>query len=138
MTESPQRFERTVNEDEWKSTFWFDGPKFVTMWFNQFKKSYPSVVLVKTELRRYSKNQLAVIISFTDGADEAEFIMREGTDYGATEWSLGDKVKQVHAQLRAGNAQIIFDPQAETCTITSREELINGCEEIRKLKANDV
>ena len=52
-----------------------------------------------------------------------EFITREGTDYGDVEWSLLDKVKQVHAQLRSGGAQIVFDTHAETCTIMTREEI---------------
>lgn len=60
-----------------------------------------------------------------------EFITREGTDYGDVEWSLADKVKQVLAQLRTGNAQIIFDTHAETCTIMIREE-------IRKLDVGDI
>ena len=60
-----------------------------------------------------------------------EFITREGTDYGAHEWSLADKVKQVHAQLRAGHAQIVFDTRAETCTLMTREE-------IRMLEAGDM
>jgi uncharacterized protein len=46
-----------------------------------------------------------------------EFITREGTDYGAIEWSLADKVSQVRTQLRDGSAQIIFDVRTETCTI---------------------
>ncbi len=52
-----------------------------------------------------------------------EFITREGTDYGAVEWTLADKVKQVQAQLRNGHAQIIFDTRLETCTIMTREEI---------------
>lgn len=60
-----------------------------------------------------------------------EFITREGTDYGVGEWSLADKVKQVHAQLRAGSAQIVFDIGAETCTIMTREEM-------RKLEGGDI
>ena len=60
-----------------------------------------------------------------------EFITREGTDYGTSEWSLAEKVKQVLAQLRAGKAQIVFDTRAETCTLMTREEM-------RKLEAGDV
>jgi uncharacterized protein len=52
-----------------------------------------------------------------------EFITREGTDYGALEWSLADKVKQVRAQLRNGAAQIVFDANSETCTIMTRDEI---------------
>lgn len=52
-----------------------------------------------------------------------EFITREGTDYGAVEFALADKVQQVRAQLRAGQAQIVFDPHSETCTLLTREEI---------------
>lgn len=52
-----------------------------------------------------------------------EFITREGTDYGVGEWSLADKVKQVRAQLHTGNARIVFDVGAETCTIMTRDEM---------------
>ena len=52
-----------------------------------------------------------------------EFITREGTDYGAVEYSLADKVQQVRAQLRNGGAQIVFDPHSETCTIMTRDEI---------------
>ncbi|HEY3699783.1 MAG TPA: YheU family protein [Spongiibacteraceae bacterium] len=52
-----------------------------------------------------------------------EFIMREGTDYGAVEWSLADKARQLRAQLRSGAAQIVFDPITESCTIMTRETI---------------
>ena len=52
-----------------------------------------------------------------------EFITREGTDYGAMEWSLADKVQQVRAQLRSGAAQIVFDANSETCSIMTRDEI---------------
>jgi uncharacterized protein YheU (UPF0270 family) len=38
------------------------------------------------------------------------FVLREGTDYGLHETSLEDKVAQVLAQLRRGEAHITFDP----------------------------
>ena len=38
------------------------------------------------------------------------FVLREGTDYGLQETSLEDKVAQVLAQLRRGEAHITFDP----------------------------
>ena len=38
------------------------------------------------------------------------FVLREGTDYGLHETSLEDKVVQVLAQLRRGEAHITFDP----------------------------
>jgi uncharacterized protein YheU (UPF0270 family) len=51
-----------------------------------------------------------------------EFITREGTDYGEMEWSLEQKVEQVRAQLRRGDAVIVFDIAAESCTIMPREQ----------------
>ncbi|HTX04953.1 MAG TPA: YheU family protein [Steroidobacteraceae bacterium] len=45
------------------------------------------------------------------------FVLREGTDYGAREYSLEEKVAQVRAQLERGQARILFDPQSNTVTI---------------------
>jgi uncharacterized protein len=45
------------------------------------------------------------------------FVLREGTDYGAREVSLEDKVARVIAQLKGGEAKIIFDPESDSVTI---------------------
>jgi uncharacterized protein YheU (UPF0270 family) len=45
------------------------------------------------------------------------FVLREGTDYGLREVSLEDKVAAVIVQLRAGRAEIVFDPNLETVGI---------------------
>lgn len=45
------------------------------------------------------------------------FVLREGTDYGLHEHSLDDKVAQVLAQLRRGDAHIVFDPPTESVSI---------------------
>ncbi len=45
------------------------------------------------------------------------FVLREGTDYGLHESSLDDKVAQVLAQLRRGDAHIVFDQATESVTI---------------------
>ena len=45
------------------------------------------------------------------------FVLREGTDYGAREYSLEQKVAQVRAQLERGQARILFDQQSHTVTI---------------------
>lgn len=50
-----------------------------------------------------------------------EMITREGTDYGE-EVALEQKVRQVMAQLDAGEAVLVFDAETETCTILSAEE----------------
>ena len=45
------------------------------------------------------------------------FVLREGTDYGAHEVSLEDKVAQVLTQLRRGEAHIMFDPATESVNL---------------------
>ena len=49
-----------------------------------------------------------------------EFVTREGTDYGGQTYSIEDKVEQVFRQLRRGEAVIVYDPQAHTCSIVPR------------------
>jgi uncharacterized protein len=48
------------------------------------------------------------------------FVLREGTDYGEREFSLEDKVAKVIAQLKRGEAKIIFDPETDSVTIAVR------------------
>lgn len=45
------------------------------------------------------------------------FVLREGTDYGVQEVSLGSKVEQVLRQLQRGEARIVFDPATESIDI---------------------
>jgi uncharacterized protein YheU (UPF0270 family) len=45
------------------------------------------------------------------------YVLREGTDYGAKEFSLEDKVAHVISQLKRGEARIVFDPETESVTI---------------------
>jgi uncharacterized protein YheU (UPF0270 family) len=45
------------------------------------------------------------------------FVLREGTDYGAREYSLEQKVHHVLGQLDRGEAQILFDPGTESVQI---------------------
>ncbi len=45
------------------------------------------------------------------------FVLREGTDYGLQETSLDDKVAQVLAQVRRGDAHVVFDPATDSVTI---------------------
>jgi uncharacterized protein len=45
------------------------------------------------------------------------FVLREGTDYGEKEFSLEEKVARVIAQLKRGDAKIVFDPESESVTI---------------------
>ena len=51
-----------------------------------------------------------------------EFILREGTDYGAQEISLDTKLAQVRRQLKTGEVLITFDPRTENCTLLTRQQ----------------
>ena len=46
-----------------------------------------------------------------------EFVTRDGTDYGTVERGVEEKVAQVTAQLRSGEARLVFDPETETANI---------------------
>ena len=46
------------------------------------------------------------------------YVLREGTDYGDKEYSLREKVSHVIGQLKRGEAQIVFDPETETVSIS--------------------
>jgi uncharacterized protein YheU (UPF0270 family) len=48
------------------------------------------------------------------------FVLREGTDYGEREVSLEDKVAKVIAQLKRGDAKIVFDPESDSVTVAVR------------------
>jgi len=48
------------------------------------------------------------------------FVLREGTDYGAREYTLDEKVGHVMLQLQRGDARIVFDPHTETVQILAR------------------
>lgn len=45
------------------------------------------------------------------------FVLREGTDYGAQEYTLEQKVAHVAEQLERGEAFIVFDPHTQSVTI---------------------
>ena len=46
-----------------------------------------------------------------------EFVMREGTDYGAAEVGFEVKVEQVWRQIEKQEVVICFDQQTESCTL---------------------
>ena len=45
------------------------------------------------------------------------FVLREGTDYGAVEWTFEQKVEQLRQAVARGEARIVFDPETETVTV---------------------
>jgi uncharacterized protein YheU (UPF0270 family) len=74
-----------------------------------------SVVIPHTEL---SSDALQAVIE--------SFVLREGTDYGNSEYSLQQKVAQVMRQLERGEAQIVFDPNTESIDIVAAPRLANS------------
>ena len=69
------------------------------------------------------ERQELVEVPFSELSDEAlrgvveSFVNREGTDYGAVERILDDKVADVMRQLEAGSARVVFDPKTESIQI---------------------
>lgn len=54
-----------------------------------------------------------------------EFVTREGTEYGSSEYPLESKIRQVFEQLKNGHAKLYFDEVTDTCHIvptTSQEK----------------
>lgn len=57
------------------------------------------------------------------------FVLREGTEYGARDFSLDEKVAHVMRQLRRGEAQIVFDPDSGTIdVVVATKPLVRGGE----------
>ena len=52
-----------------------------------------------------------------------EFVTRDGTDYGEQEVPTATKVEQVRAQLKRGEASVVFDDATETVSVMPREQL---------------
>jgi len=48
------------------------------------------------------------------------FVLREGTEYGAADVSLADKVQQVYQQLHQGEAMLVYSELHETVNIIPR------------------
>jgi uncharacterized protein YheU (UPF0270 family) len=51
-----------------------------------------------------------------------EFVTRDGTDYGAVERSLDEKVADVRRQLARGEVRIVFDPDTQSVTVAAVED----------------
>jgi uncharacterized protein YheU (UPF0270 family) len=49
------------------------------------------------------------------------FVLREGTDYGARDFTHEEKVLQLLASLARGQARIMFDPQTASVTLLPRD-----------------
>lgn len=50
------------------------------------------------------------------------FVLQEGTEYGAADVSLEEKVQQVYQQLQKGEALLEYSELHETVNIVSRDQ----------------
>jgi uncharacterized protein YheU (UPF0270 family) len=69
--------------------------------------------VIEIPFKRLDNDVLTAIIE--------EFVLREGTDYGAHEADFENKVAQVRTQLESGGVLITYDPKTENCTLLTRE-----------------
>ena len=60
-----------------------------------------------------------------------QFVLREGTEYGAQEVSLADKVAQVAQQLEHGQVVIIYSQLHETIDIVPSDSVARESEQGR-------
>ena len=66
---------------------------------------------------------MSVVVPYTELADDTlravieAFVLREGTEYGAREFDLEEKVAHVRSQLERGIARIIYDPESDSIDI---------------------
>ena len=51
-----------------------------------------------------------------------EFVLREGTDYGAQDIGIEDKIIEVKAQLQQGSAVLVYSELYETVNIMPAEQ----------------
>jgi hypothetical protein len=70
-----------------------------------------------------------MIIPITDLTEETllniieGFVLREGTEYGAADISLAEKVQQVLAQLTLGDVLLVYSELHETVNIIPKQQL---------------
>lgn len=65
--------------------------------------------------KQIDKNTLTALIE--------HFVLREGTDYGATEMSMAEKVQMVMGQLESGEVVIVYSELHESVNIVPKAEL---------------
>ncbi|MCY3566079.1 MAG: YheU family protein [Gammaproteobacteria bacterium] len=64
---------------------------------------------VEVPWQKLSDEALAAVIE--------EFVTREGTEYGARDYSLTEKVAQIRAQLQDGKLGLDYDPGSGSCQL---------------------
>ena len=51
-----------------------------------------------------------------------EYISREGTDYGESEWTLAEKVEHLLPQLKSGAVLLVFDQATESVNLVEKRQ----------------
>lgn len=76
-----------------------------------------------------AEEQKFVIVPYEKLSEEAlvglidEFILREGTDYGRSEYTLEEKHQHVRKQILSGKAVVVFDLKEESASLIRKEQL---------------
>ncbi|MGB5853993.1 MAG: YheU family protein [Oceanisphaera sp.] len=72
-----------------------------------------------------------MIIPFTDLSEDTlnnvieQFVLQEGTEYGAQDVSLAEKVIEVKQQLKSGDAVIVYSELHESVNILPAAQFLN-------------
>ena len=56
-----------------------------------------------------------------------EFVLREGTDYGAYEVNFQSKIDEIYRKLKSDECSISYDEFTESCTIIANVSLDKYC-----------
>ena len=56
-----------------------------------------------------------------------EFVLREGTDYGAYEVNFQSKIDEIYRKLESDEYSISYDESTESCTIITNVSLDKHC-----------
>ena len=59
-----------------------------------------------------------------------EFVLREGTDYGAFEVNFQSKIDEIYRKLESDEYLISYDESTESCTISPRGPLQGGVDSL--------
>ncbi len=51
------------------------------------------------------------------------YVLREGTEYGARDYSLEEKVTMVHAQLERGEAQLLYYARPPSVELVLKQQI---------------
>jgi|TARA_B110000091_G_scaffold146943_1_gene156573 hypothetical protein len=58
-----------------------------------------------------------------------EFVLREGTEYGAEDVSLNNKIAQIKEQLTQGSVVLVYSELHETVNILPKEQFLENPDE---------